>query len=125
MHLFILSENGLTFIYILDKVVGFIYNNSRYYDSETCRFISPDVISIIDKVNEKIHFGYSFRGYHKDLDEYKEKLGKITILSNVHLGVVPYVYYLYEGDLFYGSIKRVERGKGRDLQVYSNFFKKH
>ena len=51
----------------------------------------------------------------KDLDEYKEKLGKITILSNVHLGVVPYVYYLYEGDLFYGSLKRVERGKVRDL----------
>ena len=55
MHLFILNENGLTFIYILDKDVGFIYNNSRYYDSETCRFISPDVISIIDKTSNTIN----------------------------------------------------------------------
>lgn len=55
MHLFILNENGLTFIYILDKVVGFIYNNSRYYDPETCRFISPDVISIIDETSNTIN----------------------------------------------------------------------
>ena len=28
-----------------------LYNlNSRYYDPETCRFISPDVISIIDEI---------------------------------------------------------------------------
>ena len=55
MHLFILNENGLTLIYILDKVVGFIYNNSRYYDPETCRFISPDVISIIDETSNTIN----------------------------------------------------------------------
>jgi len=55
VHLFILNENGLTFIYILDKVVGFIYNNSRYYDPETCRFISPDVISIIDETSNTIN----------------------------------------------------------------------
>ena len=55
MHLFISNENGLTFIYILDKVVGFIYNNSRYYDPETCRFISPEVISIIDETSNTIN----------------------------------------------------------------------
>ena len=55
MHLFILSENGLTFIYILDKVVGFIYNNIRYYDPETCRFICLDVISIIDETSNTIN----------------------------------------------------------------------
>ena len=38
----LLKENGLTFIYILDKVVGFIYNNSRYYDPEIGRFINAD-----------------------------------------------------------------------------------
>jgi len=55
VHLFILNENGLTFIYILDKVVGFIYNNIRYYDLETCRFISLDVISIIDETSNTIN----------------------------------------------------------------------
>lgn len=37
--------------------------------------------------------------------ENEEKIKDITILSNITLGVIPYEYYLYEGDLFFGSVK--------------------
>lgn len=47
----------------------------------------------------------------KEFENNKDSVGKITIMSNVYLGVIPYTYYLYTGDLFYGSVKRVEHGK--------------
>lgn len=44
-------------------------HNGKLIDCEE-NFIINFIKYKLDKVNEKIHFGYSYRGYHKDLDEY-------------------------------------------------------
>lgn len=51
----------------------------------------------------------------KEFENNKDTVKNITILSNVYLGVIPYTYYLYSGDLFYGKIKKVENGKVKEL----------
>lgn len=40
-----------------------------------------------------------------------DKLGRVTILSNINLGRVNIDYYLYSGDLFYGTVKKVSNGR--------------
>lgn len=45
----------------------------------------------------------------------KSKLFDITIMSNINLGFVTLPYFLYTGDLFYGEVKRVEKGKVYDI----------
>lgn len=52
----------------------------------------------------------------REFDNNKETVKNITIMSNVYLGVIPYTYYLYEGDLFYGKIKKVENGKIKAIE---------
>lgn len=39
-----------------------------------------------------------------DLEGVKAKVNSVTVLSNLDLGVVPYDYYKYTGDLFYGAV---------------------
>lgn len=46
-----------------------------------------------------------------NLDEVRDKVKDITIMSNLYLGKIPHSYVLYEGDLFYGGIKNVKNGK--------------
>lgn len=41
--------------YYYDRVLGLYFLTSRYYDPETCRFISPDVISILDETRSTIN----------------------------------------------------------------------
>lgn len=41
----------------------------------------------------------------------KNKIGRLTVLSNVMLGTIDTEYYFYTGDLFYGGVSRVVRGK--------------
>ena len=47
----------------------------------------------------------------KEIRLHEDKLKSVAVMSNVHLGDVPFPYYLYEGDLFYGTVKKVVRGK--------------
>lgn len=49
-----------------------------------------------------------------DLEEHRHKLKNVTILSNIELGILNSSYYLYSGDLFYGSVREVIRGKISD-----------
>ena len=41
--------------YFYDSVLGLYFLKSRYYDPETCRFISPDIISILDETSSSIN----------------------------------------------------------------------
>ena len=47
----------------------------------------------------------------RELEDIRQKVGSITVMSNVDLGVIDTPYYYYEGDLFYGSYKEMLRGK--------------
>lgn len=50
-----------------------------------------------------------------DIEDVRGKLRAVVVVSNINLGNVPFEYYLYEGDLFYGSMKHVVRGKTYDI----------
>lgn len=50
-----------------------------------------------------------------DLDTAKTKLHSITVMTNIELGHVSMPYYLYEGDLFYGRVYEVVKGKKTEI----------
>ena len=54
--------------------------------------------------------------------EYQNKYKKVTILTNIPLGNVDFEYYLYEGDIFYGAVQRVNGKKKVDLDIYGEVF---
>lgn len=62
----------------------------------------------------------SIYGLLAKFDEYKNKFKRVTILTNIPLGAVSYEYYLYTGDLFFGSVKKVVNKKVYDLDVNGN-----
>ena len=71
----ILSDNKLTFIYILERLVGFIYNGARYFYQ---RNIQGDITAIYDEDGNLVNkYVYDAYGRHKvltstleeDLDE--------------------------------------------------------
>ena len=92
MHFFILNENGLTFIYILDKVVGFIYNKSRYYYQ---RNIQNNIVSIYREDGTLVcKYVYDSYGRHKVLDASGVEVTSTTFIGNIN----PYRYrgYCYD-----------------------------
>ena len=52
--------------------------------------------------------------------EYEKKYKRVTILTNVPLGNVTFEYYLYSGDIFYGSVQKVINKKRYDLDSNGN-----
>lgn len=46
-----------------------------------------------------------------DLESFRDKLARITVMSNMDLGKISTPYYLYKGDLFYGTVKEVKNGR--------------
>lgn len=53
----------------------------------------------------------------KIFDEHKEQLKSITIMSNIMLGNIPYDYYYYKNDLFYGDVWKVSNNKLYDIET--------
>ena len=74
--------------YYFDEESGLYYLNSRYYDPETGRFISPDVLSILDETKGQIN-GLNLYMYCNDNPiMYCDPSGNFAILSFlVGLGV--------------------------------------
>ncbi len=62
----------------------------------------------------------SLYSFIQTAEELRDKLKGITILSNIPLGVVDFDYYLYSGDLFYGTVKKVIDNKVYDLDENGN-----
>ena len=92
----LLSENGLTFIYILDKVVGFIYNNIRYYYQ---RNIQNDIVAIYREDGTLVcKYVYDAYGRHKVLDASGVEVTSTTFIGNIN----PYRYRGYYYDRVLG-----------------------
>lgn len=51
-----------------------------------------------------------------DIREMTNRVKSVRILSNIRLGAVNFSYYLYTGDLFYGTVQEVVNGKLQDIQ---------
>ncbi len=49
------------------------------------------------------------------LELHRPKVKGVTIMSNIPLGVVGFDYYLYSGDLFYGSVQQIIKNKVYEL----------
>lgn len=62
----------------------------------------------------------SIYGLMAKFKEYESKYKRVTILTNIPLGAVPYEYYLYSGDLFHGEVKKVINKKIFDLDSNGN-----
>lgn len=56
----------------------------------------------------------------KKFQENEDKVKSITILSNITLGVIPYEYYLYEGDLFFGNVKLISGNEEYQIDEKGN-----
>jgi hypothetical protein len=52
-----------------------------------------------------------------DIEESRDKLKGITVMSNINLGKISSPYYLYSGDLFYGTVKEVKNGRHSDVSI--------
>lgn len=52
-----------------------------------------------------------------DLAELQDRLSRVTVLSNIDLATTQADYYLYSGDLFYGSVQAVISGKLQELKL--------
>jgi hypothetical protein len=48
-------------------------------------------------------------------DEHKDKVKSVTVLSNIKLGVIPYEYYYYQNDLFYGDVWKIVDNKQYEI----------
>jgi len=46
-----------------------------------------------------------------DLQDFWKSVKSVNVFSNVYIGKVPFKYYMYSGDLFYGDVSEVEDGK--------------
>lgn len=47
----------------------------------------------------------------RDLENVEDKVSSIRVMSNVDLGKIDTPYYLYKGDLFYGEVVEIRKGK--------------
>lgn len=52
-----------------------------------------------------------------DLEENRDKLKAVTVMSNIDLGKISTHYYLYTGDLFYGEVKEVRNGRLHEVEI--------
>jgi hypothetical protein len=96
-----------------------VYPNSVVFEATKYREMSPyltkddEVLVVIKGLTD---FTMSeIYALLNDLEESEEKLRSVTVLSNVDLGKISSSYYLYSGDLFYGTVKEVINGKVYDI----------
>lgn len=55
-------------------------------------------------------------GLLNKFSEHIEKVKTVTVLSNVNLGVIPYEYYYYTDDLFFGDVYKVVNNKKLEIE---------
>ena len=71
---------------------------------------SDDVILVVIKGLTDFSLAEVY-GLIDDLEIVRSKVAEITIVSNVDLGYIESPYYLYKGDLFYGKMTEMSKGK--------------
>lgn len=120
--LIVICEGGIHTIEYLHK--NGVYPSSLLTETSKFQEISPylgkedDILLIIKGLTDFTMA--SIYGLLKRFDAYKDKYKRVTILTNVPLGSVNYEYYLYSGDLFYGTVKKVVNKKQYDLDDNGN-----
>jgi hypothetical protein len=95
-----------------------VYPGAVVFDSAKFREMSPylegedEILLLIKGLTD-----FTVAGIYaliNDLEDHRHKLKDVNILSNIDLGNIDTPYYLYTGDLFYGSVREVIKGKISD-----------
>lgn len=100
--------------------IEYMHNNRVYpktvvFDCSKFKEIAPylgksdEVLVVINGATDfSLSMIYSLL---RDLENIESKLANVTVLSNIDLGKIQTPYYLYKGDLFYGDVVKVVKGK--------------
>lgn len=121
-NLMVICEGGAQTVEYLHK--NGVFPNSIMFETSRFQEVSPyltknhDILLIINSLTDFTMA--SIYAVLAKFDENKDKFKRVTILSNVPLGAVSYDYYLYSGDLFYGTVKKVVNKKVYDLDDNGN-----
>lgn len=92
-----------------------VYPKTVVFDCSKFKEIAPylgksdDILAVINSATDfSLSMIYALL---RDLGNIESKVASITILSNIDLGKILTPYYLYKGDLFYGDVSEIVKGK--------------
>lgn len=121
-RLIVICEGGVHMVEYLQKNGVFpsamVIEPKKFQDMSPYLTKDDDILLILNSLTD---FTMSdVYGLLSKFKEYENRFKRVTILTNVPLGVIPYEYYLYSGDLFYGSVKKVANNKIFELDSNGN-----
>lgn len=121
-RLIVVCEGGVHTVEYLHR--NGVFPNAMLIEPSKFQEISPyltdedDILLLIKGLTD-----FTMAGIYALLTKLSENEGKfkrVTILTNVPLGAVKYEYYLYSGDLFFGTVQKVINKRVYDLDDYGN-----
>lgn len=114
-ELCIICEGGIhtaEYLYANGVVPSKVFLNLEEFKKNFPTFTTNSGLEYLFIIRGMVDF--TFSDFYSVLRDYKRMRGsyeKMTVISNLELGKVEFPYYLYNGDLFYGSVSEVVRGK--------------
>ena len=121
-RLIVICEGGVHTVDYLQKTGVFpaamVIEPKKFQDMSPYLTKEDDILLIINGLTD-----FTMSDIYNLLSKFKEyenRFKRVTILTDIPLGVIPYDYYLYSGDLFYGSVKKVSNNKVLELDSNGN-----
>ena len=119
-RLIVICEGGIHTVDYLQKngvfPAAMVIEPSKFQDMSPYLSEDDEILLIIKGLTD-----FTMASIYALLNKFKEYQGKykkVTILTNIPLGNVDFEYYLYEGDIFYGGVQKVNGKKKVDLDIY-------
>ena len=121
-RLIVICEGGVHTVEYLQRngvfPAAMVLEPKKFQDMSPYLTKDDDILLIISGLTDfTMSDIYNFLSKFK---EYDNRFKRVTILTNIPLGVIPYDYYLYSGDLFYGSVIKVSNNKKYELDSNGN-----
>ena len=121
-RLIVICEGGVHTVEYLQRngvfPAAMVLEPKKFQDMSPYLTIDDDILLIISGLTD-----FTMSDIYNLLSQFKEyenRFKRVTILTNIPLGVIPYDYYLYSGDLFYGSVIKVSNNKKYELDSNGN-----
>ena len=116
-RLIVICEGGIHTVDYLQKngvyPAAMVIEPSKFQDMSPYLTKEDDILLIIKGLTDFTMA--SIYGLLNKFKEYKDKYKRVTILTNIPLGNIDFDYYLYDGDIFYGSVKLISNKKEFEL----------
>lgn len=118
-RLIVICEGGLHTVEYLQRngvyPAAMVVEPAKFQDMSPYLTKDDDVLLIIKGLTDFTMA--SVYGLLNKFKEYESKINNVTILTNIPLGNIDFDYYLYEGDIFYGSVQKVSGKKKFDIDI--------